>query len=133
MRLLCGVDVVWVMRWCRLLCVLRGISVEASASDLASLGRFLDDDDADGKKLVSAVLSAQAQASRLPKRRRLDIYYYVSVVSVVCVCVNPMVFPGRVAWSLVKCFSLSIRYFVFCFSIASAIAAVQEQESSQEQ
>ena len=45
--------------------------IEASAADLAQLGRFLEDDDALGKKLVTAVLGAQDVAiSHLGKRRK---------------------------------------------------------------
>ena len=52
----------------RLLCP---STVEASASELAQLGRFLEDDDAVGKDLVTAVLGAQSFASvQLSKRRK---------------------------------------------------------------
>ena len=52
----------------RLLCC---ISKEASASELAQLGRFLDDEDSVGKDLVTAVLGAQSFATgQLSKRRK---------------------------------------------------------------
>ena len=49
------------------------VRIQASASDLAGLGRFLDDDDPAAKRLVSAVLGAQEHASSQLSKRRRDI------------------------------------------------------------